>query len=94
MRYVYENYVDLLKDVVDEENPEHFENEIYRLSDAISSTHKSGFTHLFLDGYTMMLLDPKSFDVVENWEKGDVIELVIQKDDGSVEVVTHDQMSY
>ena len=41
-----------------------------------------------------MLLDPKAFEIVEDWREGDVIELVITKDNGSVEVVTHEQMSY
>ena len=90
----YSNYMDLLIDTMKEEDPEYFESEINRLSDAISSTHKSGFTHLFKDGYTMMILGPDEFDIVESWKEGDVIELVITKADGSVEVVTHDQMSY
>ena len=90
----YENYMDLLQDTVKEEDPGFFESEIHRLSDAISGIHKSGFTPLFEDGYTMMLLDSKAFDIVEDWREGDVIELVIKKDDGSIEVVTHEQMSY
>ena len=90
----YDNYMEMLKDVVNEENPEYFENEIHRLSDAISGIHKHGFTHLFEDGYTMMLLEPKAFDLVEGWREGDELELVINNEDGSVEVVTHDQMSY
>ena len=84
----------MLEDVVNEENPEYFESEIHRLSDAISGIHKHGFTHLFEDGYTMMLLEPKAFDLIESWKEGDEIELVINNEDGSVEVVTHDQMSY
>ena len=90
----YDNYMEMLKDVVNEENPEYFENEIHRLSDAISGIHKHGFTHLFEDGYTMMLLEPKAFDLVESWKEGDVLELVITSEDGSVEVVERDQMSY
>ena len=90
----YKNYVDLLKDTVDDEDTSIFESEIHRLSDAISSTHKNGFTQLFEDGYTMMILDPKTFELVENWNEGDQIELVITDHDGSVEVVTHEQMSY
>jgi hypothetical protein len=88
------NYMELLKDTVDEEDPNIFESEIHRLSDAISSTRKHGFTQLFQEGYTMMILDPKTFEIVENWNEGDHIELVITKDDRSVEVVTHEQMSY
>jgi len=90
----YTNYMDLLQDTVKEEDPGFFESEIHRLSDAISSSYKSGFTPLFEDGYTMMLLDPKAFEIVEDWREGDVVELVITKDDGSVEVVTQDRMSY
>jgi hypothetical protein len=90
----YTNYMDLLQDTVKEEVPGFFESEIHRLSDAIGSTYKSGFTPLFEDGYTMMLLDPKAFEIVEDWREGDVVELVITKDNGSVEVVTHDRMSY
>lgn len=90
----YENYMDLLQDTVKEEDPGFFESEIHRLSDAISGIHKSGFTPLFEDGYTMMLLDPKAFEIVEDWREGDVIELVITKDNGSIEVVTQDRMSY
>lgn len=90
----YENYMELLKDTMNEEDPGFFESEIHRLSDAISGIHKHDFTHLFEDGYTMMLLDPKSFELVESWKEGDQIELVITKEDGSVEVVTQDQMSY
>ena len=90
----YTNYMDLLQDTVKEEDPGFFESEIHRLSDAISSIHKSGFTPLFEDGYTMMLLEPNQFEIVEDWREGDVIELVITKDNGSVEVVTHEQMSY
>ena len=90
----YTNYMDLLQDTVKEEDPGFFESEIHRLSDAISGIHKHGFTHLFEDGYTMMLLEPSQFEIVEDWQAGDVIELVITKDDGSVEVVTQDRMSY
>jgi hypothetical protein len=94
LKSFYANYLDLLKDTADEEDLGFFESEINRLSDAISGIHKHGFTQLFQDGYTMMLLEPKAFDLVEGWKEGDEIELVITDKDGSVEVVTQDQMSY
>ena len=94
LRDFYKNYMELLDDTVNEEDPGFFESEIHRLSDAISSTRKNGFTHLFEEGYTMMILGPEEFELVENWNEGDQIELVITKDDGSVEVITHEQMSY
>jgi len=90
----YRNYLELLNDVGHEEDPSYFECEVNRLSGAIQDSYKNGLKDLFAEGYTMLLLDSEEFEVVENMEEGDEIQIVIAKNDGSTEVVTQDDLSY
>lgn len=93
----YGGYVDLLKDSFDDalESFENFETNIGHLSDIIDSVSKSGFTSLFKDGYTMMLLPEEDFQVVDEFfEKGleaqEELEVRIVNLDGNViETVKH-----
>ena len=100
---LYGAYAELLHDdaPIGEGNNdvETFENDIHRLSGLIQDLRRNGFTDLFKDGYTMMLLDPQDFDFVDKWMNkpgsGDEgLQIVIAKDDKSTEIVSHEDLSY
>jgi len=55
---------DILNDALDDDL-NIFETETHRLSDAFSTINKCGFTPLFRDSYTMLLLPGNIFDYVE-----------------------------
>ena len=94
---LYGAYVELLSD--EGSDIEVFENDICRISGLIQDIWKNGFTDLFKDGHTMMLLDPKDFNFVDKWMNkpgsGDEsLQIVITKDDKSTEIVSHEDLSY
>lgn len=98
---LYSSYADLLQDSL-EDDLEYFEMDVNRLSDCIEQIEKHGFTPLFKDGYTMMLLSPKDFQSVEDFfrehSNDDAeLEIHIQGLKGSNtlrEIVKHDDLSY
>ena len=97
---LYSSYVDILADGLKEDNVEFFERDAHRLSSAIQDVNKLGFEELFKEGYTMVLLDPKDFEFVEEWidkpkfPGEENLQVVIAKADGSVEIVSHEDLSY
>ena len=79
---------------------EYFENDVHRLSSAIQDIEKLGFTELFKEGYTMMLLDPNDFNFVDKWfdkpkffNEEDLVVKILMKD-GSTQVVSQEDLSY
>ena len=97
---LYSSYVDILTDGLKEDNVKFFEHDVHRLSAAIQDISKLGFAELFKEGYTMVLLDPKDFEFVEEWidkpkfPGEENLQVVIAKADGSVEIVSHEDLSY
>lgn len=96
---LYSSYVDILTDGLKEDDVEFFERDAHRLSSTIQDVNKLGFEELFKDGYTMMLLDNKDFDFVDRWfskggHKHENLQVVITKDNGDVEIVSHDDLCY
>jgi hypothetical protein len=97
---LYSSYVDILTDGLKEDTVRFFEYDAHRLSEAIQTVDKHGFTGLFKEGYTMVLLDPKDFDFVDEWmnkpkfPNEENLQIVITKDDKSTEIVSHEDLSY
>lgn len=61
---IYGAFCDLIKESLDDDT-EFFENDVNRLYDVIYTIPKSGFTPLFKEGYTAMLLSSGDMDAVE-----------------------------
>jgi hypothetical protein len=97
---LYSSYVDILTDGLKEDTAEFFEHDAHRLSSAIQDIDKLGFGELFKDGYTMMLLDPKDFDFVDRWFNKpkffneENLQVVVTKSNGSVEIISQEDLSY
>jgi hypothetical protein len=97
---LYSAYTDILADGLNEDTVEFFEYDAHRLSEAIQTIDKNGFASLFQDGFTMMLLDPKDFDFLENWvgkpkfpnEEDLVVKILMEN--GTTQVVNHSDLSY
>lgn len=95
---LYSSYVDLLNDSLGDDL-EYFEMDVNRLSDCVEQINKNGFTPLFKDGYTMMLLSPHDFTDVEKFfrehSNDDAeLEIHIQRSNTLREIVKHDDLSY
>ena len=94
----YGTFVDLLNDSLKDEL-EYFEMDVNRLTDCIEQIEKHGFTPLFKDGYTMMLLSPKDFQDVEDFflhhsDDDAELEIHIQGLNTLREIVNHKDLSY
>jgi hypothetical protein len=94
----YESYADLLTDSLGDDM-EYFEMDVNRLSDCIQQIDKYGFTPLFKDGYTMMLLSSNDFRDVEDFfrehSNDDAeLEIHIQGSNTIREIVKHNDLSY
>lgn len=94
----YSSYLDILTDGL-KDDIEYFEHDVHRLSSAIQDIEKLGFTELFKEGYTMMLLDPNYFNFVDEWFNKDGsaeenLQIVITKKNGQVELVSDKDLSY
>jgi len=96
---LYGNYLQLLNDSLSDEM-EYFEMDANRLTDAIQTIQKHGFTDLFKEGYTMMLLPEDDFNFVDQWfnrpgSAEEELEVRIYNEDQAlVETVKHEDLSY
>ena len=98
-RNLYSSYLDIFTDGLKEDTVEFLEHDVHRLSSAIQDIEKLGFTELFKDGYTMMLLDPNDFNFVDKWfnkpgSAEENLQIVITKKNGQVELVSDKDLSY
>ena len=95
---LYSSYLDILNDLFNNEaTVKCFENDVHRLSSAIQDIDKHGFTSLFKEGYTMMLLDTEDFNFVDQWfnEPGNSnLQVVVTKANGSVEIISQEDLCY
>jgi len=95
----YSAFVDILNDGLTD-GIENFEMEANRLSDAMATINKHGFTPLFKEGYTMMLLPGKEFDVIEDFfgerqdENSDLIVRIVDAEGNCREVIQSADLIY
>ena len=96
---IYEAFHDLIKESL-EDDAEFFECEVDRLHDVIHTIPKHGFTPLFKDGYTAMLLPSEDMEAVETFDHQPTLpnrelEVRILDSEGRVqEVVKQQDLNY
>lgn len=99
-KQLYKAFLDILADNIDDH--ELFELETNRLTDAMQTIDKHGFTPLFKDSYTMLLLPGRDFDAVEEFfsngydkDPDRELEVRVLDNDGNIkERILADDLSY
>jgi hypothetical protein len=87
-------------DILDDNIPDHelFTIEACRLSDLLLTIEKSGWSSIFNDGYTAVVLSNEDMEYIEDFAKGKkgdgVLEVVIKRRNGSVQIIPWDLVQY
>lgn len=92
------NYLNALQDELKAgEDMEQFTSILNRFQDEMNSIEKHGFTGLFYDGMTNMLLDDTDFQDVEKFYQGkpaeEELEIVVVYPNGRKAVITKDSIN-
>ena len=85
-------------DLLDAQERDLYQADFYRLTDNMDQMDKGMYSHVFKEGYTMMLLDDREFEAVEkffvNRQPNTEIEIHVVSTPGTCFVVTEKDIQY